>query len=77
MTRAGSPVQSWIAAAPTRLANEAEPQATISTRVTVRNTASRLSTSGAWIRPSAVTRPASDWRSASGCSWISLSMKCS
>ena len=75
MTRAGSPVQSWIAAAPTSPAYEAVPQATISTRVTRRNTSSRLSTSGAWIRPSAVTRPASDWRSASGCSWISLSMK--
>ena len=44
---------------------------------TARNVASRPSISATWIRPSRVTRPASDWRSASGCSWISLSMKCS
>ena len=75
VTRAGSPVQSWIAAAPTSAAYDAVPHATSSTRVTRRNTSSRSCTSGAYTRPACVTRPASDWRSASGCSWISLSMK--
>src|SRR4051794_27063233 len=47
VTRAGNPVQSWIAAAPTSAAYDAVPHATSSTRVILVKTSLSSSTSGA------------------------------
>ena len=77
VTRAGRSVNSWIAPAPIIAAYEAVPQATSSTRVAVRTAFQTGSSSGTWIRPARRIRPVSDCRSASGCSWISLSMNVS